>query len=426
MNHEHLLLNLLNLKESEVKSVDSVHDSDSISYYVQLLCPEERICPYCGCKRCLSNGYYTKHMIVSSDIFKSSPVYLRTPRLLCRDCGKSFSPAPRSCPGSSSISYDVIIRLMKLLQDPKMTFKSAAKLCGISESSAIRLFDKHCHIEPIRFPEAICIDEVYTKNNDFKSKYSCLIYDFYNGTLIDVLPCRKKDYLSYYLDGFVKGSHLDGVRYVSIDMYPIYRSIARKYFKKAAVCVDPFHVIQLLNRCLCNLRVRLMKAYDTCSQEYYLLKTWKNLLFRKDLDSTHAKKYNRVFGMYMNYYDLLMKMLSISSELEKAYWLKERYMTFNRLETPKQAKEAFSEMYDSFVKANIFEFNDFITALSNWKDEIINSFITYKGRRLNSSVAESVNARVGEVLYNSKGIRNSDRRRKRLMYCINRSGFTIS
>ena len=43
----------------------------------------------------------------------------------------------------------------------------------------------------------------------------------------------------------------------------------------------------------------------------------------------------------------------------------------------------------------------------------------------NSGIAESINQNIPALLYNSKSIRDSVRRRKRIMYAINKQGFTI-
>lgn len=75
--------------------------------------------------------------------------------------------------------------------------------------------------------------------------------------------------------------------------------------------------------------------------------------------------------------------------------------------------------------ANIPEFDKFTTAISNWRTEIVNSFSHYKGRRVNNGVAESLNAQISTLLFNTRGIRNVERRRKRIMYAINKSGFLI-
>ena len=58
-------------------------------------------------------------------------------------------------------------------------------------------------------------------------------------------------------------------------------------------------------------------------------------------------------------------------------------------------------------------------------EEILNSFLLYKGKRINNGVAESINSVVSLILYNTKGIRNHERRRKRIMYCVNKEGFLL-
>ena len=100
-------------------------------------------------------------------------------------------------PANSKVSFDSIIMVMELLKDPKMTFSSVASLTNLSESTIVRIFDKHCHIPHILFPEVTCIDEVYTKVNSFDAKYSCIFYDFYNRSILDVLPDRRKNYLHH-------------------------------------------------------------------------------------------------------------------------------------------------------------------------------------------------------------------------------------
>ena len=61
----------------------------------------------------------------------------------------------------------------------------------------------------------------------------------------------------------------------------------------------------------------------------------------------------------------------------------------------------------------------------NWRTEIINSFMIYKGRRVNNGVAESINSKVSRLLFNTRGMRNNQRRRKRIMYAVNQSGFSL-
>ena len=107
------------------------------------------------------------------------------------------------------------------------------------------------------------------------------------------------------------------------------------------------------------------------------------------------------------------------------YQLKEKYIIFNATSSYEEAKQNFDGIYNDFVEANVREYSEFVATLSNWRTEIINSFIVYRGKRINSSVAESMNATISTLIFNTRGIRNSERRRKRIMYAVNKSGFSL-
>ncbi len=84
----------------------------------------------------------------------------------------------------------------------------------------------------------------------------------------------------------------------------------------------------------------------------------------------------------------------------------------------KQKKET---IIDAFIKADIPKYEEFLTLLVNWKEEIINSFTIHKGKRINNSIAESINSQIVVLLYNTKRIKNNERKRKRIMYAINKN-----
>lgn len=425
MNYsEKYLLSLLNLHQSDVHSfLSSSDDSNHLSIFVTL---NRRLssCPFCGSHKILSNGFYSRKIVVPNRFFSDIDVFLKVPRYKCFN-HHSFSDPFTLAPANSKVSYDTITTVMKLLQDPKMTFSSVASLTNLSESSVVRIFDHHCLIPRIPFPEAICIDEVYTKVNNFDSKYSCIFYDFFNHSIIDVLPSRKKNYLHLYFQPLQASKELLHVKFVCIDMYSPYRDIAKLYFKKALICVDSFHLIKNLNDCLHKVRIRIMKSYPTDSLSYYLLKRFKCLLFDRSINLDNQAKFNKRLNRYINYRQLLDLILAIHPDLHAAYRLKEEYTLFNATSSYDQATQRFDKIYNQFVLAAIPEYTDFIISLTNWREEILNSFLTYRGKRINSSIAESMNATVSTLLFNTKGIRNNERRRKRIMYAVNKSGFTF-
>ena len=419
---EEMIAKLLNSDSKDIESVNTVKDENGTAVYVSLK-RKEFLCDRCR-KPMVLNGTFKRALVVPDRAFENIRVFIKARRYRCCRCGCSTSDIGHMSPANKKASYASIIEIMDLLKDPHMTFKAVSDITGIPETTVIRIFDTHCHIPRIRLPEILCIDEVYTKNSDYKSKYSCILYDFRKHNVADVLPSRRKDYLHMYLTG-IRKEERDCVKYLCIDMYLPYKEIALTYFKKAIICVDSFHVVKHLNDDLNRLRIRYMKSYDPSSQEYYLLNRFRFLLLDRSVDLDNKARFNKRLQRYLNYRDLLELILSIHSEIRTAYELKEEYIAFNSSFSYEEAQENIDILIDDFIGADIREYEEFVTLLRNWKAEIINSFIRIDGIRINNGVAESINETISLIIYITKGIRNSERRRKRIMYSINKNGFNL-
>lgn len=73
-----------------------------------------------------------------------------------------------------------------------------------------------------------------------------------------------------------------------------------------------------------------MKQFHSESIEYYLLKTWKFLLFDKKSDFHNKPTYNHKLKHYINKAQLLELILNIDPILNKAFQLVEQYLIFNQ------------------------------------------------------------------------------------------------
>lgn len=423
-NYKILLANTLNISVDDILHLNSVNNDGVITIFITLK-PIDKICPYCNSSHSVIKGYYSRKIILPYDNLHNINLVHKVRRYSCSSCKKSFREDSVFTPPRLSVSYSMINNVMKLLLNPNATFSMVANSFNLSTSTVINIFDRYCHIPKTScFPEVICIDEVYTKHSNFDSKYSCVFYDFLTKEIVDITPSRRKNYLHHYFQTFDQ-SALDNVKFVCIDMYLPYKDICNRYFKKAIICVDSFHVIKLLNDCLSKLRVRIMRFYDTSSTEYYLLKKWKWLLLSSNIDLDNIPKYNHRLKRYLNYRQLRDLILSIHPDLALAYHLKERYIFYNINYDYNQMSLIIHSIIDELTSSNIPEFYDFTSALINWKHEILNSFILYNGKRISNGIAESLNSKIKLIIYNSKGIYNHDRRRKRIMYSINRKGFSL-
>ena len=200
MNNDHdyekLITSVLNMSTSEIENVSVCESRNNPEIYITIKKKDNLVCPYCSAGRYTSHGFYKKKLIVDNDFIVNEKVTLNVRRYVCNSCGKTFSDSAHLCPKGRKVSYKMIFRIMELLKSPKMTFKGVSELTGVPAQTVVRIFDRHTHIPRVPFPEALCIDEVYTKVNDFKnSKYSCIFYDFYDQKILDVTPCRRKHFL---------------------------------------------------------------------------------------------------------------------------------------------------------------------------------------------------------------------------------------
>ena len=118
---------------------------------------------------------------------------------------------------------------------------------------------------------------------------------------------------------------------------------------------------------------------------------------------------------------MLEKQLNIDNELKYAYELKEMYIIFNDShEDNNKIREHLEMIISVYQLSHIPLFVELGNTLSNWKEEIINSFHTYKGRRINNGPIEGRNKYLKIILELANGYKNFQRYRNRVLYVFNK------
>lgn len=159
------------------------------------------------------------------------------------------------------------------------------------------------------------------------------------------------------------------------------------------------------------------------SDAYYLLKTWHDLI-EKDVFLDNKPVYNERFKRKLNKRQLQEMILDLNENLTLGYRLKEMYLYFNSKATSKDCEEWFDSIYEAFLEADLPEYREFINMLSNWRTEILNSFIRpYNEHKLSNALTENMNGRIKAYLHISKGVSNFKRFRKRMIFALNPSVF---
>lgn len=207
-----------------------------------------------------------------------------------------------------------------------------------------------------------------------------------------------------------------------MDLYDNFRDVAQICFPDAIVCADSFHVTKHLTDDFNKIRLRCARNTENHTYEYLLRKF--NFVFHHTTDLDNEPKYNKALGRYVNLRDIRDLLFAQFPELEIAYNLKELYLKFNQSGEYYKASGSLEENYDilknRFGDSGIPEYNEFYGLLVNWKQEILNSFTTINGRRINNSYIESKNRILKKLIINANGFRNFKRTRNRILYCLNK------
>lgn len=421
------ITDMLNIEPDQIEKLDSIKQSDdSIIQKIRLKHDEHVQCPYCHGKVKI-HGYSPRKLIHSTLVNRKCIIFYERRRYKCDSCEITFFESNPFINSSENVTYETKINVMKDLKYVNNTYSSVAARYSLSVTKVQRIFDKHVDIKRKPLPTVLSIDEHYFPESSYDSLYCCLLMDFEEGTLIDVLPDRKKDYLSNYFskikletyDHKTHQSELDQVKYVSIDLYENYRTIAQIYFPKACICADPFHVLKHLTEAFRSVRLRCRRNTDDENIQYLLTKF--KYVFNHDTNLDNDPKYNKRFKRYMNHRDIQSLLFERFPELKKAYELKESYIHFNETSNIQNAKEHLVELIQKFADSNIKEYDEFYNLLINWNQEIINSFSTINNRRINNSYIESRNNQLERLILNANGFRNFKRTRNRILYCLNKN-----
>ena len=408
---------LFNIDQSDIDSLATRTDEETVTYELTL---KRKVlsCPYCG-EHMIGHGHKLKkidHPVLRN---RKGVILYNANRYICKQCSRTvLEDNPFSMPGFNSSTF-LLQNVMQKLRNLNYTLNMISEDLNISPTQLNNYIDSFITIPPRRLPESLGIDELHSKVLSKRSAaYLCILVDNQNRCLYDILDSRSKYALANHFSNIPRNERL-GVKYVTIDMWEPYRDIARTYFPSAIVAVDPFHVIEHLVNDFEKLRISLMKQCDYHSNGYYLLKKWNRLLTKDNVDLDNEKVFNHRFGIALNRRDIQNMIFDSFPILKTAYELKELYRRFNKLLSFDDACENFDRIKSLFVNSQIPEYDEFVGILTNWKDEILNSFRRpYEDRKLSNAYTENINGKLRTYLDVSRGITNFARFRKRVIFAL--------
>lgn len=202
-------------------------------------------CPSCGSERLRLKDRRMREPRHECWGLRQGLLLLETAKYRCKDCGRTFwQRFPGILPRKRAT--EPFRRQVFVAHYDGVNRSRLAERMGIGSATVERWFHDFLQREWAERSGAPCprilgIDEHFFSR---KEGYATTFCDLRRHRIFDVVLGRSEATLEGYL---AKLPGKDRVRIVCMDLASVYRAIVRKYFPKAKIVADRFHVIRLIN-----------------------------------------------------------------------------------------------------------------------------------------------------------------------------------
>ncbi|AXY24639.1 ISL3 family transposase [Suicoccus acidiformans] len=268
-------------------------------FYRGTLAYKPEACPHCGIANndyvIVSNGKRSSRLTLTAKSGLPAYLILAKQRFLCKACGRSFTAKTSivnpDCYITNQVKQQIMDRATRVTCETDI-----AKDTFVSLNTVRRVIHETARAIRIRsteqLPEHLSFDE-FKSVKSVKAAMSFICCDTLSHKIVDVVEDRKTHSLSAYFSRFSRQARYQ-VQTITIDMYEPYMHLAKRWFPNAKIILDPFHLIQALNRELDRTRIRYMNEVRYKDSRLYnkLKRYWKLILKPKsDLMSTEYHRF---------------------------------------------------------------------------------------------------------------------------------------
>lgn len=411
------------IKNIDLEASDEIYNPGNNNHIIILKLLKDKLlsCPYCGIVSIFPVRSSCSQLIKHASSIENNLIIKLKRRIYICGCGHTFKEENPFTSSKRKTTLQKELKILDCLKNINKSFSDVAQEFNLSVTTIQTIFDSRIDIRRQTLTEVLCVDEVYSKHCGYH-KYCFITYSPQLDRILDVLPSRKKEELCGYF-GKIPLEERKRVKFFSMDLYDVYRQIAKLCFPNALICADHFHVIKNITDYFNSARIRVMKKYEHLKDQndnwYWLYKKyWKLLL--KAPDRLGYKKF-RVSrsGMYLNEHEITYYMLSIDPNLKEGYELLNEYRNFNSVASIDNASSLLDELIVKFHNSTLEEFYKTYKLLKNWRQEIINSFTRINNHVISNGGMERTNRDIKTIIRQAYGFTNFSRLRNRIMYVKN-------
>jgi transposase len=340
----------------EVVEVAFDPDRGRIDFHVGFAPGTRFTCPHCGAEH--QAVHDTRERSWRHLNFFQYQAYIHTPvpRVRCDACAKTTQvevPWARPNSGFTLLMEALLVTLCKA-----MPVRQVARLLGVSDMRLWRTLDHY--VEQARAQEnfsgavAIGIDETAARRGH---NYISLFHDLDAPRLLFACEGRKAEVVAHFADDLeAHGACAEQVRNVCIDMSASYRAGLDEHLPWAAITFDEFHVIQLLNKAVDEVRRQEVKAVPQLRRSRYI--------WLKDAHDWSRKQ-------LIHFVDLR----GLNLKTHRAFRIKESLREiFRCAETPSQAEALLDRWYSWARRCRLDPIKKVAKTLKDHWQGILNAF----------------------------------------------------
>jgi transposase len=244
--------------------------------------------------------------------------------------------------------------------------------------------------------EILGIDEISIKKGH--KDFQAVVSNVGKGYVIEVLKDRKKETVVEYLQSLPVEAK-QRIVFVSMDMWTGYFSAARQEIPDTTIVIDRFHVMNNLNKAITSCRRNIQKRMPKEVKEKYKHYRWTIL---KNEDKMNEEDMER-----------LDRMKQDCPELEQLYNLKTQFQAiFDHTRKVERADRKLKIWEKKVRKLDDDDMNIFLTTLSNWREWILNYFVSNK---VTNGFVEGMNNKIKLIKRVGYGYRNKMNFRRRVL-----------
>ena len=391
MSHFNCISKLLDLQGLLVDS-ENIYETDDAIILPVYTEKSTQTCPYCGSHTSKVHDY--RFQLVKDIPFRRKVLYLKLKkrRYVCPHCGKRFFEhydfLPRYYHSTSRLYANILLDLKS-----KSSFKDIASNNFVSTNTVSRTLKLVGFSNMPPLPVALGIDEF--KGNCDKQKYHVQLTNLADKKTLDILICRKKEYLRSYFSRYSREERLK-VKYLVIDMWDDYKRLSY-LFPNAKVIVDKFHYVRQIFWGMDGVRKHVQK--DLPKDKRKMFKKLRYLMYKDYVKLNEEEK------------QTLHNMLEHNVDLENAWLLKEAFQDMLKSKEKQATLADLWKWIETAKELKLPEFENCIKALTNWRHYIVESFsVPYT-----NAFTEGKHNLIKVLKRNAFGFRNFENFRKRIL-----------